>query len=508
VELEIKLRSRTIKQIAIVALLIGLAKFLAFGRDVMLSSIFGAGPETDALFIAITIPGFVFSGVFATIGMVFLPIYIREQMHNREGLLDVSKAIYIFYLATTLLITFLTVTFADEMVSTIAPGAPETVKATSASLVRIFSLGFIFSCWVGLQNTVFQANKLFIYPMFTPVVVHAVAIVGLFVAYIAGRDIRIVAYGSILGWIVVATLYLRNSQINITELIGANAASGKTKHLFLMSIPVFLSVSLDQFNILIDMYIGSSFSEGSLSHLSYASRLALLLGSFFSLAVSHILFPYISRNYAENDNIKGAIILGKSVSSVVVFTAPITIICLVKSDFVVGSVFQRGEFLADDVISTANVLRMYCIGMILLAIREILNRAFLADQKTGKILVCGLTSAVANVSTSIYFAKQMGLPGIALGTSFGLLCYVAMQLILMWRSGRSLDFKNQTPILISTIFGAAAMTYVLQYRIYESCIEHCFTLEIVHILLSLASYCLAVFSASLILRTFLRGRAV
>ncbi len=60
-----------IRQVGLIVILMALAKIAAFAKDVLLSLQFGAGQQTDAYFIANAIPGFVFGGLLATIGLGF-----------------------------------------------------------------------------------------------------------------------------------------------------------------------------------------------------------------------------------------------------------------------------------------------------------------------------------------------------------------------------------------------------------------------------------------------------
>ena len=132
-------------QIAIVACLTLIGKFGAFGKDVLLSYIFGAGSQTDAYFVANAIPGLVFAGFFATIGLVFLPIYTRAGLQSENSVQAVVHTGVGLYMTVSASLTALTLLFADVMVGLVAPKAPPDVLALAGLLTFSRILKWLFT---------------------------------------------------------------------------------------------------------------------------------------------------------------------------------------------------------------------------------------------------------------------------------------------------------------------------------------------------------------------------
>ena len=133
--------------------------------------------------------------------------------------------------------------------------------------------------------------------------------------------------------------------------------------------------------------------------------------------------------------------LVRGIALMVLLTVPLAMICWFRSEDLIVFVFKRGHFSADDVEVTAGVLRCYAAGMLFMGMREIFNRVFLAQQKAKSILGFGVLASVLNVLSSLVFTHYLGLKGIALGTAFGALVYVLLQLSLLARSDR--DFLSR-----------------------------------------------------------------
>ncbi|MBK7978841.1 MAG: hypothetical protein IPK06_02280 [Ignavibacteriae bacterium] len=58
--------------------------------------------------------------------------------------------------------------------------------------------------------------------------------------------------------------------------------------------PVFLSIVVEQLNVIIDTSLGSSLNEGNISALNYANRLMNFSSGMFVLVISTIMYPIFS----------------------------------------------------------------------------------------------------------------------------------------------------------------------------------------------------------------------
>ena len=65
------------------------SKFLGFGREIVLSYVYGASAITDAYLISQTIPITIFSFISAGISTGFIPMYSRIQ--KEEGQLNADQ---------------------------------------------------------------------------------------------------------------------------------------------------------------------------------------------------------------------------------------------------------------------------------------------------------------------------------------------------------------------------------------------------------------------------------
>ncbi len=426
-------KNRTlIRQVAIIALLVALAKIAAFAKDVLLSLQFGAGLQTDAYFIANAIPGFIFGGVFSTIGLVFLP-YFKRAASNSE--MDASITYRTAAIGYTVLSAFLgVVTFvgAPSIVSILGPELHKVTHDLAVLMTRILAFSFVFSGWVGLQNAVLQSHKLLIWPQIVQLFNHLFVIGGLAVAIMINGSITLLVYAAVVGWIVLTPVVSFRARKFWPTLPGKWFDKKIALSMAALSFPVFLSLTLDQFSILIGTYLGSFFPEGAISHLNYAQRLMLLFSSVFSLVIAYVLFPYLTESIVENNVAQARRYVALALIAVLLLSAPLLVLSIVMNEALISFVFQRGAFSVDDVVATGRVMALFAPVIILAGVREILNRLFLAWQHTKALLFFGVLSLMVNVVASVFFSKIIGLEGIALGATLGALSYVVAQVLMIF----------------------------------------------------------------------------
>jgi putative peptidoglycan lipid II flippase len=83
-------RGTSMKKTALLVMIITIvSKILGFGREIVLSYVYGASAITDAYLISQTIPAVIFGFVSAGVATGFIPLYSR--ILNEEGQLEANK---------------------------------------------------------------------------------------------------------------------------------------------------------------------------------------------------------------------------------------------------------------------------------------------------------------------------------------------------------------------------------------------------------------------------------
>lgn len=409
-----------------------IGKFGALLKDIVLAYAFGAGPQTDAYFIANIIPALTWTALYATIAAVFLPIYIAER-EGGTGPRAAAEAVRI-YVAAGLVITALTWVFARTIVEITAPDASSGVQDLAVNLVRIIALSFAVTGYVGVQNTLQQANGAYLWPLAVPAINNSVAILSLLVAAWFG-SIAIAVAGASLAWLLQAPIQRWQTRSLYENGWGFRVRPEILKRIALLSWPIAIGIFLDQANIYIGVAIAGRFGEGAVSHVSYSARLALFIGNLVSWLVAYFLFPRIATFAARRDDTGAGRELGLGIVLIVGLTAPLLALAVSYGADIIRLVYGRGAFGEASVMATAGIFVPYALGTVFMGLRELLNRAFFSYQRTIVPMAIGVIASIANLGTGIWLSQRIGLPGIGIAAAGSALLFVALQLgvIAAWK---------------------------------------------------------------------------
>ncbi len=442
----------------IVAVILSLSgKFLAFIKDVVLASLFGAGVGTDAYFIANLIPGLVWLAILTTISATFLPQYVKlKQTGEGEEITFAQQAVRLyFYLA--LFLAVVGFVFAKQIVQLSAHAAPSETQQLAVHLTRIMVIGFIFTGYVGIQNVLQQVHGRFLSPLIVPVTNNMTMISAIIIASYYD-NIAIAVGGAVLAWLFQTPIQRWQTRHIYAVQFDWRVSPQTWARLSLLSVPIALAVFLDQLNIFIGITIASGFGPGAISHLNYASRLALFAAGLFSWLVSYFFFPSLAENAAKQDHAANGRLLTRSLSIILLTTAPIAAVGLAMRTEIVTLVYGRGAFTAKDVTETAMVFGFYGLGIIFISMREMLNRTFFSYQKTVTPLLIGVGAAIVNLAVSLILSPQIGVAGIALGAAAGALFFAILQIGLLWM-WKPVLITRQLGVIFGIAVAASAVSY-------------------------------------------------
>ncbi len=154
------------------------------------------------------------------------------------------------------------------------------------------------------------------------------------------------------------------------------------RKLAVIALPVILGVSVNQINVLVDKTLASQISVGGISTLNYASRLNLFIQGIFGLSISTALYPHVSKMAANNDMVGFKKSVGEACVGILLLIVPATVGAIIFAEQLVGLLFGRGAFDANAVSLTSSALVFYSVGMVGVALKDVLSKSFYSLQDT------------------------------------------------------------------------------------------------------------------------------
>lgn len=405
------------KRILIIMLIAISAKVLGFVREIAMASVFGATSYTDAYLIATTIPLVVFASMGESLSTTFIPMYsyITEKRSKDEALNFMNNVLHLLMLVTTSL-SILGVLFSKSLVSIFAMGFKGETLELAVSFTNILLPGIIL---IGI-NYVFtgflQANKNFYVTAFIAFPKNIVIILSTVLSYFWNKSI--LAYGTLLGIAsqLVYQLYFALKG-GYTYKFQRKLIDSDIKNLGYLIIPVFLGMTVQQLNVLIDKTLASTLSEGSIAALNFADKLNSFVFGIFTAPLVMVVYTIISQLAAKEDWKAFYDTIQKSISFMLLLLIPVSIGAMCLSTPVVKALFQRGYFDERATHNTAIALFYYSIGMTASGFRIILSKAFYSLQDTKTPMFNGIIAIIVNIFLNFILIKPLGHGGLALATS-------------------------------------------------------------------------------------------
>jgi len=422
---------KLLKSTAIVGSMTLLSRVLGLLRDMVLARLFGADAGMDAFFVAFKIPNFM-RRLFAegAFSQAFVPVIAeyREQQSHRsvQQLVNRVAGTLLGVLST---ITVLGVLASPVMVTVFAPGflhqdaqqftlASDLLRWTFPYLLLVSLVAFA----AGILNTYGR----FAAASFVPVWLN----VALIVAAVAVAPHLEQPEFALAGGVFVAglmqLLFLLPS-LRRLDLLPRPRWGGRdegVRRIMRLMLPGIIGSSVAQINLLFDTLIASFLVAGSVSWLYYSDRLVEFPLGVFAIALSTVILPSLSRSHANHsaDEFSGTLDWGLRV--ILIIGVPATLGLFLLAQPMLATLFQYGDFMAEDVHMAGLSLMAYALGLPGFMLVKVLAPAFYARKDPRTPVRIAVIALLVNIVFNLLFVVPMVLndipgphAGLALATS-------------------------------------------------------------------------------------------
>lgn len=449
------------KKTAITLMIITIvSKLIGFIREVTLSYFYGASDISDAYLIALTIPSVIFAFIGTGIVTSYIPLYSHITQEKGVQLAErFTNNIINFVLIICTIIVLLGLVFTKPLVKLFAAGfVGETLKLT-VFFTRITLLGICFSGLVYIFSGYLQIKNSYIIPAligfpFNLIIISTIALS-------SNGNLMMLAIGSVLAiasqlFLLIPSVYKKGYRYCFV----LDRHDEYFQKLLYLALPIIISVSVNQINVLVDRTIASQIVVGGISALNYANKLNLFVHGIFVMSIVTVMYPLISKMAAEN-NIAGLKkSLSESISGINLLVIPATVGAMIFADPIVKLLFGRGAFDEQAISLTAFALFFYAIGMAGFGLREVLSRAFYALQDTKTPMINASIAVVLNIVLNIILSKFLGIGGLALATSIAALFSTFLLFVSLRRKIGHFGLKNLALSFIKIVIASFVMGVV------------------------------------------------
>ena len=415
-----EIMGNTVKTVSGIFVIIMFAKLLGQVREMMLAASYGTAYQATAFLTASQIPLNFFDMILGlAIVSAFVPVF-NEYLQKR-GKIEANKFAgnfvgVVFIVATV--VSVVGVVFSAFIVSKIAGGLNEQTSYLASVLLKILFPSILFTSVAYAYAGILQSYGEFKIPAAMSVISNGVAIL-YFLFFNKKFGIYGLAISMLIGWImqlVILIPSLKKMKFSFKFYFGF-FTEGMIK-VYKLAGPVLVSSWVQPINVMINLYLASFLNNGdAVSAINYANKLYLILASVFTVSVTNLTLPALSRVFSKNDLCKAAEIILNSVKSVILFLLPVLGLFIVFRVPIVEIIYQRGEFDAESTRLTATALGFYSIGMVGFGVQEVMNKTFYAMQKPKVPATVAICTVIVNVILSFSLYKAIGIGGLALSAA-------------------------------------------------------------------------------------------
>jgi putative peptidoglycan lipid II flippase len=443
------------------------SRVLGYVRDMVVALAFGAGPVTDAFFVAFRIPNILRrllgEGALST---AVVPVFTEYAATRPRPELDrMLRAVLAGALLALVVTTVLGIVGAPWLVRLVAPGfAGDPAQLDLAVLLtRVMFPYLVLVGLAALAMGALHSQGRFFAAALGPAVLNVGMIAGIVV--LATRlepPILSLAVGVLVGGVgqlLVQVPSLRACRLPLTP-------SRELDHPALLRVgrllvPAVFGLAAVQVMVFVNTLLASLLPSGAISFLYYADRVMEFPLGVFGIALASASLPAMSRQAATGDVAGVAATLNLALRLAVFISVPASVALIVLRTPIVQVLFERGRFGPDDTVATAAALASYGVGLVGFAGARIAAQSFYAIGQPGLAVRLGVVAVAVNIVAAVSLMGPMGHTGLALASSIGAWTNLVA---LMWTARRRLG-----PLGGRALAASAARTVVASTPLVAWC---------------------------------------
>jgi putative peptidoglycan lipid II flippase len=447
------------------------SRVLGFVREVLVAAFLGAGPISDAFFVALRLPN-MFRSLFAegAFSAAFVPLFAGKIAgEGRQAARTFAEDALAVLLVALLLFLIAGEMLAPWILDVLAPGfrADPGKFALAVDLTRIMFPYLLFISLTALQGGVLNSLERFAANAFTPVLLNLFLIAVL----LGVRPLT----GEALAWAVTAAglaqflwLMLSCAQAGMSLSLPRPRLSPQVKRLLRVMLPGVFGAGVMQINLVVSTAMASLLPTGTVSYLNYADRLNQLPLAVLGIAVGTAILPPLSRQVRLGDDAGAIATQNRGLELALLLTLPAAIALALAAEPILAVLFQHGRFTAADTAATAPALAAYAAGLPAFVIVKVMAPGYFARQDTKTpVKIAALTMAV-NVVLTLALGLALAQLGIALALSIaGWVNALTLIAVLGRRRQFALDRRTRRalPRIALSALGMGGLVLLLEYAL-------------------------------------------
>ena len=446
------------------------SRVAGLGREVIQAAIFGTTAQASAFPIASQIPH-LFSNLFsqAALGAAFVPIFtdLLGQGKRKEAYKLASDLLGMILVILGVL-TVLYIAVAGLIMPAFT--GSNIPAGLTANLSRILFPVVLLLSVTGLFVGILQAYDEFTMPAIAPAAWNLVIIVLLLVLHTHFKhDDQIYAYA--IAWLVATVVQMLLVASALRKLdfrlgISLNWRDPRVRQVLILFFPVTMSVGIINLDAFLNAELGTLVSSHAPAAINDAFRLYMLPQGVFSVAVTTVLFPTLSRMANARDPAGMRRTIGTGIRQINLLLVPSAALMAVLASPIIELVYQHSHFGPASTHRVEIALFWFAISLPFSGINLLLTRTFFALQRPWIPTGLAVANLVVDVIVSFATYRSLGLAGLIIGTLVANIVMTGLQLRRLRIGFNGRLELDQTAMITARILIATAIATVVGWLIY------------------------------------------
>ena len=342
-----------------------------FAVDATIAALFGASAQTDAFFIAATIPFALASVLLASANQALVPLinsWFKD--HGPDAAMERVGGLMGTSLVLTTAIAAVGVALAPIIPSILAPGASAATRMSASEITALLFVTVITRVGAEVIRALLNARFSFAAPASMPIAEN-LTVLGTTLMLADRLGVPAVAVGYVAGGIVqLGYMYAVARMKGLRVRPRVRFRDPEIRVAFrLLRLPL-AGTGLNMIARAVERFLASFLPAGSITILNYAWVIVNSLGgAIFFRSVVVALLPRLSE--ARRDDVVARRVVSDGVRLMALISIPLTAIVIALAEPLVRLFFQRGAFGATSAMLLGSVLAIYALQFPLDAITRV-----------------------------------------------------------------------------------------------------------------------------------------
>ena len=433
----------------------------------MQASFFATGPAASAFTVASQVPN-LFSNLFsqAALSAAFVPVFteLMQQGRKKEAFRLASELFWLILVALGAL-TLIWMAVAGLVMPLFTGTFSASTTMLTAGLSRVLFPVVLLLSMTGLLVGILQSYDQFSIAALAPAVWNVVIVVLLVVLHSRFHGQNAI-YAYAIAWLVATVVQLAMvasalRRIDFRLSFTLNWKDPRVRQVLILFLPVTMSIGIINLDVFLNAGLGTLVSFHAPSAINDAFRIYMLPQGVFSVAVSTVLFPTLSRLAVHHDPAGMRRTLGNGIRQINLLLIPSAALLAVLAVPITRLVYQHGAFHSTSTHLVSTALFWFAFSLPFAGLNLLLSRTFFALKRPWIPTRLAAMNMIVDVIVSLALYKPLGIAGLVIGTVSANVVMTGLQLHRL-RVGFNghLEGAQTMMVTIRVVVATAIMTAV------------------------------------------------